>query len=137
MPVKRLVALVAHDGRKHELLELVRSCLEELRLEHLVATEGTGRVVEETFDLEVEVVSSGPLGGDLQIGALVASGEVKLVVFLRDPLAAHPHEPDIQALMKVCDVHRVPLATNLATAMLCVHALAGQRRYALALSGAA
>jgi methylglyoxal synthase len=135
--VKRLVALVAHDGRKHELLELVRSCLEELRLEHLVATEGTGRVVEETFDLEVEVVSSGPLAGDLQIGALVASGEVKLVVFLRDPLAAHPHEPDIQALMEVCDVHRVPLATNLATAMLCVHALAGQRRYALALSGAA
>jgi len=133
--VKRLVALVAHDGRKHELLELVRSCLEELRFEHLVATEGTGRAVEETFDLEVEMVSSGPLGGDLQVGALVASGEVKLVVFLRDPLAAHPHEPDIQALMKVCDVHRVPLATNLATAMLCVHALAGQRRYALALSG--
>jgi methylglyoxal synthase len=134
--VKRLVALVAHDGRKHELVELVRSCLEELRFEHLIATEGTGRLIE-SFDLDVELVSTGPFGGDLQIGALVASGEVKLVVFLRDPLAAHPHEPDIHALMKVCDVHRVPLATNLATAMLCIHALAGQRRYALALSGAA
>jgi methylglyoxal synthase len=72
-----------------------------------------------------------PTQGDLQIGALVATGDVKLLVFLRDPLAAHPHEPDIQALMKVCDVHRVPLATNLATALLCVQALALQRRAAL------
>jgi methylglyoxal synthase len=129
--VPKRIALVAHDGRKHELLELVSECSEQLRGERLVATETTGRLVAETFDLDVELVASGPFGGDLQIGALVAAGEVKLLVFLRDPLAAHPHEPDIQALMKVCDVHRVPLATNLASALLCVRALALQRRPAL------
>jgi len=129
--VRKRIALVAHDGRKHELLELVRECLDQLRFERLVATETTGQLVASQFGLDVELVASGPFGGDLQIGALVASGEIELLVFLRDPLAAHPHEPDIQALMKVCDVHRVPLATNLATALLCVSALANRRRPAL------
>jgi methylglyoxal synthase len=129
--VQKRIAIVAHDGRKHEMLELVSECLDVFRREPLVATETTGRLVAEHFGLDVELVASGPFGGDLQIGALVASGDVKLLVFLRDPLSAHPHEPDIQALMKVCDVHRVPLATNLATALLCVQALALQRRPAL------
>jgi methylglyoxal synthase len=129
--VPKQIALVAHDGRKHELLELVGACSDILRRERLVATETTGRLVAEHCGLDVELVASGPLGGDLQLGALVASGDVKLVVFLRDPLSAQPHEPDIQVLMKVCDVHRVPLATNLATALLCVQAVAQQRRPAL------
>jgi len=129
--VQKRIALVAHDGRKHEMVELVSECLDVLRREPLVATETTGRLIGEHFGLDVELVLSGPFGGDLQIGALVASGDVKLLVFLRDPLSAHPHEPDIQALLKVCDVHRVPLATNLATALLCVQALALQRRPAL------
>jgi methylglyoxal synthase len=126
--VPKRIAFVAHDGRKHELLELVSECLDQLQGERLVATETTGRLVAETFGLEVELVASGPFGGDLQIGALVAAGGVKLLVFLRDPLAAQPHEPDVETLAKVCDVHRVPLATNLATALLCVRALALQRR---------
>jgi len=105
------------------MLLLLETPAVELWGEAIVATETTGRLIAERFGLDVELVRSGPMGGDLQIGARVAAGEIKLVVFLRDPLAAHPHEPDIQALMKVCDVHRVPLATNIATAQLCFRAL--------------
>lgn len=94
-----------------------------VRSRRIVATETTGTFVADRFGLVVERVASGPFGGDLQIGALVAAGDVGLVVFLRDPLTAHPHDPDIQALMKVCDVYRVPLATNVATARLCLEAL--------------
>src|SRR5262245_14481194 len=122
------VALVAHDGRKHEMLLLLEASGEWLRDETVLATETTGRLIAERFGLAVECVSPGPMGGDLEIGARVATGDVRLVVFLRDPLAAHPHEPDIQALMKVCDVHRVPLATNVSTAQLCLRALAAERR---------
>lgn len=118
-----LVALIAHDAKKEEMVELVASELDRLRAERIIATETTGAFVADRFGLAVERVASGPFGGDLQIGALVAAGEVRLVVFLRDPLTAHPHDPDIQALMKVCDVYRVPLATNAATARLCLEAL--------------
>jgi len=120
------IALIAHDGKKDELLRLVGEQLPLLRDASLIATETTGRMVEERFPLAVRRTASGPHGGDLQIGALVAGGGIDLVVFLRDPLAAHPHEPDIQALMKVCDVYRVPLATNAATAELCLSRLAGR-----------
>lgn len=113
------------------MLSLLRSRGDTLRAERLVATDTTGRMVSDELGLEVERLASGPHGGDLQIGALVAGGEVKLVVFLRDPLSAHPHEPDIQALMKICDVHRVPLATNAATACLCLDALARDRELAV------
>jgi methylglyoxal synthase len=129
--VAKRIALIAHDGRKHELLELVAQCLDYLRWERLVATAGTGRLVAEQYGLDVELVGPGALGGDLQIGALVATGDVKLVVFLHDPLGADRHEPRLDPLLKVCDVHRVPLATNLATALLCAHSLAEQRRPAL------
>ena len=118
------VALIAHDGKKDELRSLVADQLGVLRRVQLIATETTGRLIEEEFALRVELAASGPAGGDLQIGALVANGVIDLVVFLRDPLSAHPHEPDIQALMKVCDVYRIPLATNVTTAALCLEALA-------------
>jgi methylglyoxal synthase len=117
------IALIAHDGKKRELLELVGEHQTLLRGASLIATETTGRLLEETYRLHVHQHASGPAGGDLQIGALVARGGVDLVVFLRDPLASHPHEPDIQALMKVCDVYRVPLATNVSTAALCLQSL--------------
>jgi methylglyoxal synthase len=126
--VGKQIALIAHDGRKHELLELVGHSIDHIRCERLVATAGTGQLVANQYSLEVELVAPGALGGDLQIGALVAAGEVKLVVFLHDPLGADPHEPALAPLLKVCDVHRVPFATNLATALLCVDALAQQRR---------
>lgn len=82
----------------------------------LIATKETGHLINEKTDLEVKEMMSGPKGGDLQIGGLVASEEIDLVVFLRDPLAKQPHDPDIAALMKVCDVHNIPLATNLSSA---------------------
>ena len=128
-PEPRLqIALVAHDGKKDELLELVGGRLELLREARLYATETTGRLIEERHGLEPCAAASGPHGGDLQIGALVTRGRLDLVVFLRDPLAAHPHESDIQALMKVCDVYRVPLATNAATAALCLESLSSRSR---------
>jgi methylglyoxal synthase len=130
--VSKSLALIAHDGKKDEIVELVDSCFEAIRQERILATDTTGRIIAERFEVEVERVASGPHGGDLQIGARVASGDVKMVIFLRDPLTAHPHDPDIQALMKVCDVYRVPLATNAATARLCLLALHSERQVALA-----
>ena len=118
--VTSLIALIAHDAKKPEMLELVQEHLPYLTGAELVATETTGRMLHEQAGLDVRCVLSGPFGGDLQIGALVASGSVGLVVFLRDPLSAHAHDPDINALMKVCDVHRVPLATNVGSARLCL-----------------
>jgi methylglyoxal synthase len=118
--VTPLIALIAHDAKKPEMLELVQEHLSYLTGADLVATETTGRMLREQLGLDVRCVLSGPFGGDLQIGALVASERVGLVVFLRDPLSAHAHDPDINALMKVCDVHRVPLATNVGSARLCL-----------------
>jgi methylglyoxal synthase len=118
-----VVALVAHDEKKADLIRLAtryRSALANLRL---IATGHTGTLLAEELDLEVERVHSGPMGGDLEIGARIVAGDVDAVVFLRDPLAAHPHEPDIQALLKVCDVHSVPVATNLASAEILLRSL--------------
>ncbi len=122
---ERYVALIAHDDKKDDMIEFVRANREVLSRESLVATNTTGTTIERETGLPVTKMLSGPLGGDLQIGALIATEEVKAVIFLRDPLTAHPHEPDISALMKVCDTHNVPLATNLATAELIVNSLAG------------
>lgn len=120
------VALVAHDEKKDELLEFVRTHRDVFERFRLVATETTGKQLAEDAGVEVELVASGPLGGDLEIGAEIVRGRVDAVIFLRDPLTAHPHEPDIQALLKVCDVHRVPLATNAASAEILLHHLAGR-----------
>ena len=110
------IALVAHDRKKPEMLNLVMENLTILKQHHLVATATTGQLIKEKSGLNVESLLSGPLGGDLQIGAKVASGEIDLVIFLRDPLTAQPHEPDITALLRVCDVHNVPVATNVNSA---------------------
>jgi methylglyoxal synthase len=111
-----VVALVAHDEKKDDLLRLARRYRSTLERLQLLATSHTGTLVAEELDLPVEIMQSGPQGGDVQIGARIVTGEVDAVVFLRDPLTAHPHEPDIQALLKICDVHGVPVATNLASA---------------------
>jgi methylglyoxal synthase len=118
------VALIAHDGKKNEMASFVRQHAARLAGLPLVATNTTGGVIEREAELSVLKVLSGPLGGDLQIGAMIAEGRVQAVVFLRDPLQPHPHEPDISALMKVCDTHNIPLATNLATATMLVDNLA-------------
>ena len=106
------IALIAHDKKKEEMLEFVEQHLDLLQGCHLIATNTTGTKIKDKFGIEVETVMSGPLGGDQQIGAKVAMGEVDYVIFLRDPLTSQPHEPDINALLRLCDVHNVPLATN-------------------------
>ena len=117
------VALIAHDAKKTDILAFASKNEEFLKKFDLIATKGTGRLINEKTDLEVKEIMSGPVGGDLQIGGLVASEEIDLVIFLRDPLAKQPHDPDIAALMKVCDVHDIPLATNLSSAEILLRGL--------------
>ncbi len=122
--MRKTMAMVAHDSKKDDMVQLVKAHKEELAEVDLIATRSTGQTIEKRAGLPVTLLQSGPLGGDQQIGALVANGEVHAVVFLRDPLTAHPHEPDVSALLRVCDVHNVPLATNLATAEAILHLMA-------------
>lgn len=110
------VALIAHDKKKLDLVMFVKEWKRVFEKCNLYATSSTGTLIEEKVRLKVTKFASGPYGGDLQIGALIASGNMDFVIFLRDPLTAQPHEPDVSALMRVCDVHNIPLATNLATA---------------------
>ncbi len=117
------IALIAHDRKKDEMVAFVQAHQKVFAQCQLVATGTTGRIIQEKTGLMVERMCSGPLGGDQQIGAGVASGTIQAVIFLRDPLTAQPHEPDITALLRVCDVHNVPLATNRATADLVVDAI--------------
>ncbi|MFA9430834.1 methylglyoxal synthase [Egicoccus sp. AB-alg2] len=117
------LALIAHDARKDDLVALAARRRDDLVRFPLLATGTTGGRVAEATGLPVERVESGPVGGDVQIGARLVDGGVRAVLFLRDPMTAHPHEPDIQALLKLCDIHGVPLATNLVTAELILDAL--------------
>jgi methylglyoxal synthase len=111
-----MLALIAHDQKKPALVEFILRHRDLFERVPLVATGSTGRLLEEKAGLDIECVAHGPDGGDLIIGARVALGQIRAVIFFRDPLTAQPHEPDVSALMRVCDVHRVPLATNPATA---------------------
>jgi methylglyoxal synthase len=115
-----MIALIAHDQLKPRLLEFVRQHRELFAAHQLVATGSTGRLLADELELDVERVAHGPAGGDLIIGGRVAEERVVAVFFFRDPLTAQPHEPDVSALMRVCDVHNVPLATNAATALAVV-----------------
>ncbi|WP_226039108.1 methylglyoxal synthase [Natrinema sp. DC36] len=118
------VALIAHDEKKPDLIEFARTHEEQLRAYELIATGTTGQRLRDETDLEVERKESGPLGGDLMIGAEVAEGKLDGIVFLRDPLRAQPHEPDISALLRICDVRDTALATNLASAAFLIEGLA-------------
>lgn len=113
-----LVALIAHDEKKADIVELAREHRGLLGRLRLLATGTTGGLIADELGMPVDRTASGPHGGDLQIAARIAAGEVDAVVFLRDPLTAHPHEPDIQALLKVCDVYGVPVVTNVAGARI-------------------
>jgi methylglyoxal synthase len=111
------IALIAHDGKKAEMVAFLVENKKLLNDVELVATGTTGKHIERA-GLQVQKVLSGPLGGDAQIAAMAASKELDIVIFFRDPLDKHPHEPDVQMLMRICDVHNIPLATNPATAEL-------------------
>jgi methylglyoxal synthase len=117
------IALIAHDRMKDGMVHLAREFAPALRAHRLLATGTTGRRLHDGAGLEVECLLSGPLGGDLQIGARLATGLVDMVIFLRDPMTPQPHEPDINALVRACDVHDVPCATNHATARILLHSL--------------
>ena len=121
--MKKTVALIAHDRKKEEMLSFVLSNKNQLALYNLIATATTGKIIQTNAGLPVTTYLSGPLGGDQQIGSRIACQEVDAVIFLRDPLTAQPHEPDITALLRVCDVHNIPVATNLATACLVLQGL--------------
>jgi methylglyoxal synthase len=113
-----VIALIAHDRQKDDLQAFCVQHRAELERFDLIATGTTGQRIAEATGLPVHRYLSGPLGGDAQIAARIAQHEVSAVIFLVDPLYAHPHEPDIQGVLRVCNVHNVPLATNLATAEL-------------------
>jgi methylglyoxal synthase len=110
------VAIIAHDGKKADLVAFATFNRDRLRGCDLVATGTTGRLLVEKVGLSVERLESGPLGGDVQIANRVVEGRVDAVVFVVDPLDKHPHDPDIQTLLRICNVRNVPLATNIATA---------------------
>ena len=123
MPIKT-IALIAHDRKKADMVAFALSNRERLMNYDLVATATTGRLLEEKCGLKVTKMLSGPLGGDAQIAALVAEGKVSAVFFFVDPLEKQPHDPDIQGLLRICNVHNVPLATNAATALYLISAQA-------------
>ncbi|MBS3937766.1 MAG: methylglyoxal synthase [Peptococcaceae bacterium] len=118
------IALIAHDKKKEEMHKLADAFRGVLAKHQLVATYTTGTRLIESTGLVIERVLSGPAGGDAQISAMVATKTVEMVIFLRDSLTAQPHEPDITALLRICDVHQVPLATNIGTARILLAALA-------------
>jgi methylglyoxal synthase len=118
----RTIALIAHDGRKADMVAFAIQNRDLLERFELVATGTTGKLIEDKTRLAVRRYLSGPYGGDAQIAALVVTGEVHAVFFFVDPLDKHPHDPDIQTLMRACNVHNVPLATNTATAQFILSA---------------
>ncbi len=110
------IALIAHDKKKDEIVELAHRYKETLEKHSLYATGTTGQRIAEATGLDIHRFKSGPLGGDQQIGAFVSEQKIDLVIFIRDPLTPQPHEPDISALLRLCDVYEIPLATNIGTA---------------------
>lgn len=116
------IAIIAHDGKKAEMVQFLLNHKKVLDKASIIATGTTGSHVENS-GLLVEKVLSGPLGGDAQIASLAAEKKLDAVIFFRDPLDKHPHEPDVQMLMRICDVHNIPLATNPATAKLLISSL--------------
>ena len=117
------IALIAHDRKKDTMIGFCIGYENILSKYKLYATGTTGQRIMDSTNLKINRLASGPLGGDQMIGGLIAEKKVDLVIFLRDPLTAQPHEPDIQALIRLCDVYNVPVATNLASAEIFIKAL--------------
>ena len=120
---KMKIALIAHDKKKPEIIEIAKKYRDVLAEYELYATGTTGTLIMGETGLPIHRMKSGPLGGDQQIGAMLAEGKMGLVIFLRDPLTAQPHEPDVSALLRLCDVQAIPLATNRTSAEIMLEAL--------------
>ena len=117
------IALIAHDKKKTDMINLAVKYKETLSKHELFATGTTGTLVIGETGLAIHRMKSGPLGGDQQIGSMIACNQLDLVIFLRDPLTAQPHEPDVSALLRLCDVSNIPLATNISSAEIMLTAL--------------
>ena len=117
------IALIAHDKKKDEIIEIAKKYKDVLAAHELYATGTTGTLIMGETALQINRMKSGPLGGDQQIGAMLADGDLDLIIFLRDPLTAQPHEPDVSALLRLCDVQSIPLATNSSSATVLLEAL--------------
>ena len=117
------IALIAHDKKKDDMISLAVKYREVLAPHDLYATGTTGTMVMGETGLKITRMKSGPLGGDQQIGSMIAEGKLDLVIFLRDPLTAQPHEPDVSALLRLCDVQNIPLATNKKSAEIMLNIL--------------
>ena len=117
------IAIIAHDEKKELMVQFCIAYCGVLSRNKMCATGTTGKMVAEATGLEIQTFLGGSQGGDQQIGAHIAYDEIDLVLFFRDPLTAQPHEPDVSALFRLCDVHNVPLATNVATAEVLIHGL--------------
>ena len=126
--MKPRIALIAHDKKKDDMIALAAEYIDYLRGCRLSATGTTGGRLINELGLEVTRMHSGPIGGDLQIGAQLVNGEVDCVIFLRDPMTPQPHEPDINAMVRACDVHNIPCATNMASAHLVLSQLMATAR---------
>jgi methylglyoxal synthase len=113
-------AMIAHDNMKDDLVLFAQKHKTVLDQFNLYATGTTGKKLIDEAGLKVHRLQSGPIGGDQQIGAMIAEGRIRFVIFLRDPLTAQPHEPDVQALLRLCDVHKIPIATNITSAEIMV-----------------
>ncbi len=118
------IALIAHDKKKNQMIDLAIKYKDVLAKHTLFATGTTGTLVMGETGLKIKRMKSGPLGGDQQIGSMIADGQLDLVIFLRDPLTSQPHEPDVSALLRLCDVQNIPLATNVKSAEIMLTALA-------------
>ncbi len=121
------IALIAHDKKKNEIIDIAKEYKDVLADYELYATGTTGTLIMGETGLSIHRMKSGPLGGDQQIGAMLANGEIGLVIFLRDPLTAQPHEPDVSALLRLCDVQSIPLATNKSSAVIMLEALKNKK----------
>ncbi|MBX3015043.1 MAG: methylglyoxal synthase [Caldilineaceae bacterium] len=119
----RTIALIAHDGKKDDMVRFTSEHRHQLAQFQLIATGTTGERIRQATGLSLARMLSGPYGGDAQIAARVAEGGVVAVIFLVDPLYAHPHEPDIQGLLRICNVYNIPVATNEASAHLILQGL--------------
>ena len=117
------IALIAHDKKKDEIIDIAKQYKDVLADYELYATGTTGTLIMGETGLSIHRMKSGPMGGDQQIGAMLADGQLDLIIFLRDPLTAQPHEPDVSALLRLCDVQSIPLATNKSSAIIMLEAL--------------
>ena len=123
------IALIAHDGKKHDMLKWCEDNKEILQKHKLVGTGTTARMITDHVGLSVKGYNSGPLGGDQQIGAKIVEGKIDMVIFFSDPLAAQPHDPDVKALLRIAQVYDIPIANNISTADFLIHSTLMNQKY--------